>query len=268
MIPHGNRRQFLQHSAGMAAAGAAAAVFGLRAWAEEESDGFPWKAGVARAVITPEKAVWLAGYGSKRSPDGILHDLWMKALALEDPEGRRVVLITSDFQGVPKGMSDGVFAQIKERYGLEREQVMFTFSHNHCGPRLGDDLVDYYPIEDEQVELVAEYTALMQDRAVALVGEALAGLAPAALQQGEGKATFAVNRRTPATPPRSVSSPGAATFPASRSWNWRTPIPARRRCSSTPAAATRTRFPAAPWSFASATATCWRWAWKRRSPGR
>ena len=46
-----------------------------------------WKAGVARAVITPEKPVWLAGYGSKRPPDGKLHDLWMKALALEDGDG-------------------------------------------------------------------------------------------------------------------------------------------------------------------------------------
>jgi hypothetical protein len=154
-----------------------------------------WKAGIARAVITPEKAVWLAGYGSKRVPDGKLHDLWMKALALEDNAGRRVVLITSDFQGVPKVMSDRVFAQLQQKHQLAREQVMFTFSHNHCGPRLGDDLVDYYPVEAEQVELVEEYTALMVERAVALVGEALADLAPATLQQGEKKATFAVNRR-------------------------------------------------------------------------
>src|SRR5262245_29871127 len=62
-----------------------------------------WKAGVARAVITPRTGVWLAGYGTKRPPDGKLHDLWMKALALEDPKGQRVVLVTSDFQGVPKG---------------------------------------------------------------------------------------------------------------------------------------------------------------------
>ena len=39
-------------------------------------------------------------------------------------------------------------------------QVMITFSHNHCGPRLGSDLVDYYPVEAEQVRLVDEYTAL------------------------------------------------------------------------------------------------------------
>ncbi len=159
------------------------------------ADAAGWKAGVAKTVITPEKSVWLAGYGSKRPPDGKLHELWMKALALEDAEGRRVVLITSDFQGVPKMMSDRVFDQLQKQFKLERSQVMFTFSHNHCGPRLGDDLVDYYPIEAEQVELVNEYTDLMVAKSVALVGESLAKLAPARLQIGEGKTTFAVNRR-------------------------------------------------------------------------
>jgi len=154
-----------------------------------------WKAGVAKAVITPEKSVWLAGYGSKRPPDGKLHDLWMKALALEDADGRRVVLITSDFQGVPKIMSDRVFTQLRDRFQLDRSQVMFTFSHNHCGPRLGDDLVDYYPVEAEQEVLVAEYTDLMVTKCVAMVGESLARLAPASLETGEGKTTFAVNRR-------------------------------------------------------------------------
>ena len=154
-----------------------------------------WKAGVARAVITPETSVWLAGYGTKRPPDGKLHDLWMKALALEDQNGRRAVLVTSDFQGVPKMMSDRVFAQLRERFGLDRSQVMFTFSHNHCGPRLGDDLVDYYPVDAEQVELVRQYTDLMVAKTVALVGEALADLRPARLQMGSGQATFAVNRR-------------------------------------------------------------------------
>ena len=56
---------------------------------------------MARVVVTPETKVWLAGYGTKRVPDGKLHDLWAKALALEDGQGRRAVLITSDFQGVP-----------------------------------------------------------------------------------------------------------------------------------------------------------------------
>lgn len=154
-----------------------------------------WKAGLAKAVITPETGVWLAGYGTKRPPDGKLHDLWMKALALEDPKGNRVVLVTSDFQGVPKEMSDRVFLRLQKELKLERQQVMITFSHNHCGPRLGLDLVDYYPIEAEQVKLVDKYTTLMEGKLVEMIGQALKDLAPARLHQGEGKTTFAVNRR-------------------------------------------------------------------------
>jgi hypothetical protein len=193
MNVHKTRRQFLKQSAEAAALLAVAPMGSMYLSAAEPEA--VWKAGIAKAVITPEKAVWLAGYGSKRPPDGKLHDLWMKALALEDATGKRVVLITSDFQGVPKGMSDLVFEQLQMQFRLERQQVMLTFSHNHCGPRLGDDLVDYYPVEAEQVELVAEYTAQVVTKLVAMVGEALANLAPAKLQIGEGKATFAVNRR-------------------------------------------------------------------------
>jgi neutral ceramidase len=184
------RRQFIRTFT--AAIAIAVACGGGLAFSQEKP---AWKAGVARAVLTPEKSVWLAGYGSKRAPDGKLHDLWMKALALEDNAGHRAVLITSDFQGVPRMMSDRVFAQLKTQFKLERTQVMFTFSHNHCGPRLGDDLIDYYPVEAAQEELVEEYTTTMVTKAVAMVGEALSRLAPASLQIGKGNATFAVNRR-------------------------------------------------------------------------
>src|SRR5262245_51568661 len=122
------------------------ASFLLAVVSQARADDPTWKAGIAKTVITPEKAVWLAGHGSKRVPDGKIHDLWMKALALEDPKGNRVVMVTSDFQGIPKEMTDRVFAQLKKKLKLERHQVMITFSHNHCGPRLGLDLVDYYPI--------------------------------------------------------------------------------------------------------------------------
>ena len=83
-----SRRRFLQQSAALSFGAAAATALGAGQPATA------WKAGLAKAVITPEKAVWLAGYGSKRVPDGKLHDLWMKALALEDSGGRRAVLVT------------------------------------------------------------------------------------------------------------------------------------------------------------------------------
>ncbi len=66
-------------------------------WAQD------WKAGVARTVITPKTSQWMAGYAARTRPaDGKLHDLWAKALALEDEKGNRVVLVTTDLLGFPK----------------------------------------------------------------------------------------------------------------------------------------------------------------------
>lgn len=176
-----------------------AAIVLIWVWSSSSGDAqtqdTKWLAGTARAVITPETPVWLAGYGTKRVPDGKIHDLWMKALAVQDASGHRAVLITSDFQGVPKSMSDRVLHALKQQCGLSRDQVMITFSHNHCGPRLGDDLIDYYPVELEQERLVQEYTDLMINRMVGMVREALAVLEPVTLHHGSGQTSFAVNRR-------------------------------------------------------------------------
>ena len=113
-----------------------------------------WKAGIAKAVITPETPVWLAGYGMRREPTGKLHDLWAKTIALEDDQGHRAVLVTTDHMGIPKDMYESMARKARDRFGLDRSQVMFTFSHNHCGPRLRGDLVDYYPIDQQQTTLV------------------------------------------------------------------------------------------------------------------
>lgn len=154
-----------------------------------------WKVGIAKAIITPDKPVWLAGYGCKRVPDGKLHDLWVKVLALEDRDGRRAVMATTDLMGISKVMYESMAAKVNRRFGLDRSQIMFTFSHNHCSPRLREDLVDYYPIDAEQTALVEEYSDVVEAKTVEAVGEALSRLVPASLSIGEGTTTFAANRR-------------------------------------------------------------------------
>src|SRR2546422_6685666 len=88
-----------------------------------------WRAGTARAVITPQQPVWLSGYAGQRVPAGKLHDLWIKVLALEDADGRRAVLLTSDLIGFSRAAYDDLCAELKQRHQLERAQVALTFSH-------------------------------------------------------------------------------------------------------------------------------------------
>jgi neutral ceramidase len=154
-----------------------------------------WKAGLSRAVITPRKAVWLSGYAGRRVPTGKLHDLWVKALALQDEDGRRAVLVTSDLIGFSRSAYDDLCAALKKRYGLDRDQVLLTFSHTHSGPVLRESLIDYYPLDDDARRLIEDYSRGLETTLVETVGKALDDLQPARLEAGEGSTSFAVNRR-------------------------------------------------------------------------
>src|SRR5690349_3983395 len=88
----------------------------------ESSDTF-WKAGIAKADITPSEGLWMAGYASREKPaEGKLMSLWVKVLALEDAEGQRGVILTSDTLGIPQSIYRNVSGAMQEKFGLKPEQ--------------------------------------------------------------------------------------------------------------------------------------------------
>jgi hypothetical protein len=140
--------------------------------------------------------MWLSGYSSRTRPaEGKLHDLWAKALVLEDPRGRRGLLLTMDLVGIDRNLSVAVCAELKRKYGLARESILLSASHTHTGPVVRGNLDTMYDLDETQRKLIAEYTEGLRGKLVAVAGAALAGLAPARLAWGTGRATFAVNRR-------------------------------------------------------------------------
>jgi hypothetical protein len=156
-----------------------------------------WKAGVARAIITPEEPTLLAGYaGRDKAADGKIMELWAKALALEDAEGHRAVFITTDLLGIPQGIYEHVSQAVKERFHLDPAQVVLSASHTHCGPVLSNALYDIYPLTDQTRGAIERYSARLEMNLVDLAGRALSDLRPARLMASTGKAGFAVNRRT------------------------------------------------------------------------
>ncbi|HEV3003290.1 MAG TPA: neutral/alkaline non-lysosomal ceramidase N-terminal domain-containing protein [Pirellulales bacterium] len=155
-----------------------------------------WRAGAAKVKITPEKLMWMSGYGSRTAPaEGTLIDLWAKALVLEDPAGRRAALVTLDLVGIHRDLSLAVREGLKEKFQLELSQVALACSHTHCGPVVGRNLMTMFLLDDAQRGLVEEYAAALEKKLVDLVGEAIDKLAPCQLSWGSGRATFAVNRR-------------------------------------------------------------------------
>lgn len=155
-----------------------------------------WKAGVASTVITPEQPMWLAGYGSRVHPsEGILHDLWAKALVLEDADGKQAVLVTTDILGMTKEITDRVRSRLKEKFNLSPAQIMINSSHTHSGPVLRDALVDIYPLNEKEIKKIEQYTDWFEQQIIDLVGAAYTNVVPVHVYSGNGVTRFQVNRR-------------------------------------------------------------------------
>ena len=156
-----------------------------------------WRAGSASEVITPEIEIWMAGYGGRKQPaQGTIHDLHVKALALEDTEGSRSVIVTADLIGTTRDFSNRVASRIGKRYKLNRENIFINSSHTHCGPETRVPHMFYIP--SGWSEEIDEYLVFLEDRFVKVISRALDSLEPAEISFTTAKPVpFAVSRRLP-----------------------------------------------------------------------
>ncbi|MDC0219557.1 neutral/alkaline non-lysosomal ceramidase N-terminal domain-containing protein [Verrucomicrobia bacterium] len=155
-----------------------------------------WKAGTAKADITPKKPIWMAGYGGRTKPsEGTLHPLWAKALALEDAKGNRAVIIGTDTLGMTASIYANLKARLAKEHKLSPAQIMLNASHTHTGPVLRGGLYDIYPLNAAHIKRIEEYSARLENEIVRITGEALKNLEPVTLKHGIGITRFGVNRR-------------------------------------------------------------------------
>lgn len=155
-----------------------------------------WKAGVSKVIITPKQGMPMAGFASRtHNSEGMIHDLWAKALVLEDSDGKRAVMISSDLLGFPKVVSDKIRNKLKSKFGLNRDQILLNSSHTHSGPVLDAALTDIYILDRAQLESIERYSIVLEDQIVNMVGEGIRNLEPAELYIQNGVTRFQVNRR-------------------------------------------------------------------------
>ncbi|MBI5773563.1 MAG: neutral/alkaline non-lysosomal ceramidase N-terminal domain-containing protein [Verrucomicrobia bacterium] len=153
-----------------------------------------WKAGFAAVKITPSEPLLLSGYASRSNAfTGVLDDLHVKALALEDAEGRRALWITADLIGFRAEYAEPACERITARTKIPRERILLNASHTHTGPSLA--LKPRDGGSDEQSAKIIAYTRRLQDQCVELALQAVARLQPARLTWGGGVVNFPMNRR-------------------------------------------------------------------------
>jgi hypothetical protein len=97
--------------------------------------------------------------------------------------------------GFPKTLSDQIRDRLESEYSLSRAQIILHGTHSHSGPVLKDALYDIYPIDEQQIKAIEQYSDKLADQIVALAGEAIASMEPVQLYAQNGVTRFAVNRR-------------------------------------------------------------------------
>jgi hypothetical protein len=158
----------------------------------------PWKAGAAKTIITPREPMWMAGYASRNKPaEGTAQELFAKALALEDAQGKRFVFVTLDLIGVPRTLRQALEKRVAAAHALPPEGLLLNASHTHCGPEFRVANKPGIFAEFGSAEKAEEYGAFLEGAVFKLIGEALAQLAPAQLSYHHARCGFAMNRRLP-----------------------------------------------------------------------
>ncbi len=157
-----------------------------------------WRAGAASVVITPDTNMWMAGYAARNKPsEGKAQDLFAKALALEDKDGARFVIVTMDLIGVPRSLRNNLERRAALAHQLRPEQLLLNASHTHCGPEFRSGRTPADDGEFKPSALAERYGAQLEEKVFRLIGEALSNLAPARLSYCHARCGFAMNRRLP-----------------------------------------------------------------------
>ncbi len=180
------------------------ALCAIAAWLPPPPAAAEWQAGFAAVRITPEGPVPMAGYAARNRPsEGVVADLYAKVLALTDSNGERALWITTDLIGLRGAVTEPILQRVIERTGLKRHQLLINSSHTHTGPSIADSDTSAYGLSQEATARMRGYRAMLQDRIVAAVEQALSKMEPVELSQGAGVVPFVMNRRE-FTPDRGI----------------------------------------------------------------
>ena len=113
------------------------------------------KAAAAKTIITPQETMYLSGFANREVPaEGTAMELFARALAIEDANGTRLVIVTLDLVEVPHQLRDAVAAVLKAKFALPEKSLLMNCSDTHCGPELRYTELEFMGLADTLEERI------------------------------------------------------------------------------------------------------------------
>ena len=148
--------------------------------------------GTAKQCITPppELLPRLVGLKQYRFA-GVLDDLYVRALALGDEEGR-ALLLSFDMTMAP--CTQEFLERTARETGVPEERILFFSIHTHAVPFNNIDLERREEQDEDTLAACREYTAFLHGRALQAAKEAAASMVPARMGWAWGESFINVVR--------------------------------------------------------------------------
>jgi hypothetical protein len=124
--------------------------------------------GHSKICITPEFKLTLAGYAHRKGNfDSVKNDLFIRALYLKDKSDYGKIIITADLIWWDSKITDELKNIINTLYKINKNNIIFSATHTHCGPQTSFDFTPSLGIPNiEYIEFVKKQTLLSIDKAV------------------------------------------------------------------------------------------------------
>ncbi len=154
--------------------------------------------GFAKVEITPEKPIRLSGYGSRRVPsEGVDEKLFVRAMAVQDEQDRKRILVSVESIGFPGVLTQEIFAAVNTRHKIQREDLVVCFTHNHTAPHIANGLPNLFdsPISEADQTRIDQYTDRIRRLTIEAIDLAVKDVQPGKMFVAQGRVTFARNRR-------------------------------------------------------------------------
>ena len=144
--------------------------------------------GFARKEITPDGPLRLAGIGGDRLGKTVLDPLYVRALALEDRNGRRAMLLVFDLLYVGTLLAETIYKAVDKSLGVPRDSVLTVATHTHSAPKTSEDFHEGNPVDVQYLEAVSVAAQHAAEKAIS-------ALRPASVSIALGADAPAINRR-------------------------------------------------------------------------
>lgn len=140
-------------------------------------------AGFSRVDITPENGVAIEGYFLQRRVEGVLDELELNAIALEQ-DGKQCVILCADICLIMQEYMDVIRDAISKATNIPTDAIFVTVTHTHTSPCVGKAFTS----GAEMTEVDNAYMNKLIDAMVQATKEAIADLKPSKIGWGVGNA--------------------------------------------------------------------------------